>query len=176
MRAAPSPLGILTAATLAALTSAQEQAPARAPNSLTPEEIAQGWILLFDGATSFGWSVEGEVGVAQGALVLGGEEPTHAHSTTAFEWSGNHTFSAELEVRWEGEEPPRIQPFGDSIGWLTLNESSRMEWTPQRMTATKRFSLNPSPPHPRRFEVPAGRVLEGFDVFRVEGREGAGSG
>src|SRR5436305_2069989 len=26
------------------------------PNTLTPKEIADGWILLFDGKTTFGWS------------------------------------------------------------------------------------------------------------------------
>src|SRR5262245_18174847 len=26
------------------------------PNTLTPKEIADGWILLFDGKTTFGWT------------------------------------------------------------------------------------------------------------------------
>src|SRR5205809_973229 len=29
------------------------------PNTLTPKEIADGWILLFDGETTFGWIVNG---------------------------------------------------------------------------------------------------------------------
>src|SRR5882724_1282624 len=28
------------------------------PNTLTPKEIAEGWILLFDGETTFGWEVD----------------------------------------------------------------------------------------------------------------------
>lgn len=28
-------------------------------NTLTPKEIADGWILLFDGKTTFGWKIEG---------------------------------------------------------------------------------------------------------------------
>src|SRR6266702_6833859 len=32
--------------------AAQEKAK---PNTLTPKEIADGWILLFDGETTFGW-------------------------------------------------------------------------------------------------------------------------
>jgi hypothetical protein len=29
------------------------------PNSLTPQEVSEGWILLFDGETSFGWEPRG---------------------------------------------------------------------------------------------------------------------
>jgi len=41
------------------------------PNSLTPKEAAEGWILLFDGETLFGWTSEGAAGwrVAGGAIV-----------------------------------------------------------------------------------------------------------
>ena len=44
------------------------------PNSLTPKEIAEGWILLFDGETTFGWKVEGEATVKDGTLVVGGDK------------------------------------------------------------------------------------------------------
>lgn len=30
------------------------------PNSLTPQEVSEGWILLFDGETTFGWAPRGE--------------------------------------------------------------------------------------------------------------------
>ena len=41
-----------------------------AENTLTPAEIAEGWILLFDGETSFGWAARGEAQwiVADGEL------------------------------------------------------------------------------------------------------------
>jgi len=42
------------------------------PNTLTPKEIAEGWILLFDGETTFGWNTEGEVKVKDGVLRLTG--------------------------------------------------------------------------------------------------------
>ena len=29
------------------------------PNTLTPKEIAGGWISIFDGETTFGWKVDG---------------------------------------------------------------------------------------------------------------------
>jgi hypothetical protein len=37
---------------LSAPVAAEEQA---GPNTLTPKEAAAGWLLLFDGATTFGW-------------------------------------------------------------------------------------------------------------------------
>ena len=41
------------------------------PNTLTPEELADGWILLFDGETLFGWKAASKADwkVADGAIV-----------------------------------------------------------------------------------------------------------
>ena len=52
--------------TLAAALSLSAQ-----PNRLTPEEAAQGWVLLFDGESLFGWTSEGgaQWKVADGAIV-----------------------------------------------------------------------------------------------------------
>src|SRR5262245_42044786 len=52
------------------------------PNTLTPKEIADGWVLLFDGETTFGWTVEGDVKVKDGAIVVGGAKAGAATSTT----------------------------------------------------------------------------------------------
>jgi hypothetical protein len=41
---------------LVLLASLSARAADPPPNSLTPEEIAQGWVLLFDGKTTFGWT------------------------------------------------------------------------------------------------------------------------
>jgi hypothetical protein len=54
------------------------------PNTLTPKEIADGWILLFDGETTFGWKVDGEAKVSDGTLIIGGEKATTATLTTTF--------------------------------------------------------------------------------------------
>ena len=44
----------LTLALVAAATFVFAQ-----PNTVTPEEAAQGWVLLFDGESLFGWTPEG---------------------------------------------------------------------------------------------------------------------
>jgi hypothetical protein len=47
------------------------------PNTLTPKEIAEGWILLFDGETKFNWRPKEDVhkliNVEKGELLLGGD-------------------------------------------------------------------------------------------------------
>jgi hypothetical protein len=54
------------------------------PNTLTPEEIAEGWILLFDGETTFGWDTAGKPAIREGVLIHGGDQDVRASTTTAF--------------------------------------------------------------------------------------------
>src|SRR5205823_5051871 len=58
-------------------------ADAPKPNTLTPKEIEEGWLLLFDGETTFGWNMQGEAKVTDGALHLGDSGQTIATTTTA---------------------------------------------------------------------------------------------
>src|SRR5215510_3918816 len=53
-------------------------------NKLTPKEIADGWLLLFDGEATFGWSVKGPAEVKNGEWLIGGDEAASATSTTHF--------------------------------------------------------------------------------------------
>lgn len=78
MRALPCVAALLLAAV--PLRAADEPRP----NTLTPKEVADGWILLFDGQSTFGWAVNGEVEATDGVLRLGGEKETTARTTTAF--------------------------------------------------------------------------------------------
>jgi hypothetical protein len=41
------------------------------PNTLTPKEIAEGWILLFDGETTLGWASNKYLKAEKGSLVFG---------------------------------------------------------------------------------------------------------
>lgn len=55
------------------------------PNTLTRKEIKDGWILLFDGQTDFGWDTKGQVAVVDRAIRLGGnDKPGSIRSTTVF--------------------------------------------------------------------------------------------
>ncbi|HWG47080.1 MAG TPA: DUF1080 domain-containing protein [Gemmataceae bacterium] len=50
------------------------------PNTLTPKEIAEGWILLFDGETNFGWRANEKgdyIKAGKGSLLLGGHLDGH---------------------------------------------------------------------------------------------------
>lgn len=70
---------------------------------LTPQEIAEGWILLFDGETTFGWKIDGDAKVTDGLLTVGGDKETIVTLTTEF---------GDLEVRLAyrslGEKPVEL--------------------------------------------------------------------
>jgi hypothetical protein len=139
------------------------------PNTLTRQEIADGWILLFDGKTTFGWKTEGEASVQDGTLVLGGKKASQAISTTRF---GN----CELKLEFLGQTQLVLGEGGSSSSWGLGNPTSwqaahaRIEFDPERskagitinavtsenpsvFEAKARFSGNPVT---LRFEVPAG--------------------
>jgi len=54
------------------------------PAALTPKENAEGWISLFDGESTFGWQVEGDVAVKDGKLIVGGTKATRLTTTSSF--------------------------------------------------------------------------------------------
>jgi len=54
------------------------------PNTLTPQEIADGWILLFDGETTFGWTIDGEAKVEEGIIRLGETKQSTIMTTSKF--------------------------------------------------------------------------------------------
>lgn len=67
---------------------------------LTAAEVAEGWLLLFDGESTFGWRIEGESAVEKGALVLGGKKGTTASSSLTL---GAYRLALELDVVGSGE-------------------------------------------------------------------------
>lgn len=96
------------------------------PNTLTPKEIADGWLLLFDGETSYGWVVRGKAEVKDGALVLGAGEKTVAYPTTHF----GAAFEMEMEVSGTGrvltrESEGTFQGAAGRWGRLTANQYAK---------------------------------------------------
>ncbi|MGQ9697475.1 MAG: 3-keto-disaccharide hydrolase [Armatimonadota bacterium] len=106
-----------------------------APNVLSPQEISAGWILLFDGETTFGWKVVG----GQPWMVSGGElcAPKGAPSTfaTTTEFAG---LLMKAEVKLERGAKAWIQlrrsPTGRSYEVFLADSISAQRawgrWTP----------------------------------------------
>ena len=112
---------ILTLLSLLVLTlPCHAQGDKAKPNTLTPKEIADGWLLLFDGETTFGWKIDGEAKVEKGMLILGGSQSVTARTTTPF---GMYRLSVEFTAL-QGKEPTRIKVCeAESLHTLpTLNE------------------------------------------------------
>lgn len=124
------------------------------PNKLTADEVRRGWLLLFDGETTFGWTVEGEAKVEGGALVLGGTMKTVATATSQF---GNRAVSFEAD--WQGTnaggEKPKFRVDDGSTGFF------------ETKAKTYRGSRSASPRTPAAgltLEVPAGCQVRVWNV------------
>lgn len=71
------------------------------PKGLTPKEIAEGWILLFDGRSTFGWNVlKGDWKITEKGLVAPKSGTGILQSTSAF---GESTLKVEYSVDKGGE-------------------------------------------------------------------------
>ncbi|HLW68826.1 MAG TPA: DUF1080 domain-containing protein [Gemmataceae bacterium] len=103
------------------LVSAEE--PAK-PNQLTPKEIADGWISLFDGETTFGWKIDGEAKVEKGALILGGEKATTAKTTTEFS-NAKFEFLYKYANPSSGNRTPTVRILDGPADKLTTTKETR---------------------------------------------------
>jgi hypothetical protein len=122
------------------------------PNTLTSKEVVDGWVLLFDGETTFGWSAKKvineeywEFAAKDGALVLatkhgGGVFVDYNVHFQSFELSGEYrvfdsiraAFVIELTTDRPGLRPLLNADFKPMDGWRTF--SARVE--PQAWTMT----------------------------------------
>ena len=68
------------------LAAAAGAADAPKPNTLTPKEIADGWILLWDGETTFGWRSpnDSQWTIADGMLAPQGDKAGLLVTTSPF--------------------------------------------------------------------------------------------
>ncbi|HUT12725.1 MAG TPA: DUF1080 domain-containing protein [Thermoguttaceae bacterium] len=78
-----------------ALSAAVGNVVAAEPNTLTAEETAEGWILLFDGETLFGWQpvTEADWKVADGVISVSQGEPGLLRTTSQF---GNYRLKVDF--------------------------------------------------------------------------------
>lgn len=117
-----------------ALAAAEAPAAADKPNTLTRAEIEEGWILLFDGETTFGWQATGEVKVEEGSLRV----PAGATLTTTTKFG-----DFELRFAYKGEKPPVLKLNGEEHtprlpqaqpgqDWMQINV--RVQSTPEGRT------------------------------------------
>jgi hypothetical protein len=94
-------------------------------NLLTPKEIANGWLLLFDGETTFGWKVDGEAKVKDGVLRVGGPDGGTITTTTRFA-RGLVKFRYTLEGNTNG----RLTWRGGEQVLSATNSASTVEFEP----------------------------------------------
>ncbi len=118
---------------------------------LSDKEIADGWIALFDGESTFGWTVEGEVKVQAGKLILGGTKATTLTQTSTF---GPFAYNMEFEATLPNKDMPTLL-FLDvndkEPGYKIDSKFSRSRFANSPGTITKRNQL--------RLVVPEGNVL-----------------
>jgi Domain of Unknown Function (DUF1080) len=161
MRGLLCTMGLFLAAALPCC--AAEEKPAKR-NTLTPKEVAGGWILLFDGETTFGWKIEGEARVKDGELVIGGESAASATVTSMYrDW--------QLHLKSQGEGNLVLHDGkGGSVSTTLTNQDLNLWATAGGGLGTHiettsgpvnkvMFSYDGSKPVPLRFEVAAGKTL-----------------
>jgi hypothetical protein len=132
------------------------------PNTLTPKEVADGWLLLFYGETTFGWAVDGDASVKDGNLVLGGDKATTATVTTSF---GSAAVAFEyVDWTWTGPGEAKVsltgvnEAGGVSAASWPIRPPSNGGKTSARISGS--VSTGDNPLRSRfRVEVPAGARL-----------------
>jgi Domain of Unknown Function (DUF1080) len=155
------------------------------PNALTPKEATDGWLLLFDGETTFGLKVGGDATVTGGELVLGGGKATtwtipFAQFDLRLEFSnregiGATNFVLDWGTKQRGTSSTTIiTGFGKEPAWSTLHltvEQDPAIVSGERTTAKSEFTsgkpgyyenatkYGQQVPAAIRFELPAGNKL-----------------
>lgn len=144
------------------------------PNALTPQEISAGWILLFDGETTFGWkAAEGQPWTASaGELTAPKGSPSTFATTTEFaglllraEVKLERGANAWVQVRRQPTGQSFEVPLADSIG----AQRRWGQWTPIQIRATDgRVSASVGG---RTLRTPAGTVPpRGVIALRSDGK------
>jgi hypothetical protein len=96
------------------------------PNTLTAKEISDGWLLLFDGETTFGWKIDGDAQVKDGVLILGGGKETTATFTTMFR-------DCQLQLQFASDDTQAVKLVlidnDGRTGKLDTSGAAKNHWT-----------------------------------------------
>jgi Domain of Unknown Function (DUF1080) len=164
---------LFSAMLLLALAVGARAADEGKPNTLTPKEAADGWLLLFDGATPFGWDAEARPKAGGGALVVGGDNPVRAATTTAFL---NFELHFDYRVEKEAKDDRTVklvrdkdtaipmQPYEDwaqaTVNVAGTNVNAAITYKDEGTSTFSQSSAGFRPePAPLLFEVPKGMKL-----------------
>jgi hypothetical protein len=94
------------------------------PNERTDEEIADGWVLLFDGKTASQWKIEGEYEIVDGVLILGGKADARAF----FPLPSARDFEMHLQYRSVGPIDVIIGGGNGRYGISTTLLKAKKDW------------------------------------------------
>jgi hypothetical protein len=104
---------LLVAALLLSLAASARAAEEAKPNTLTQKEIEEGWILLFDGESTFGWRTptDSKWTIAEGMLAPQGEKAGLLVTTSSF-----RDYDLEFDLRIRGDSTAKLQVGCDAEG------------------------------------------------------------
>ncbi|MBY0525491.1 MAG: DUF1080 domain-containing protein [Gemmataceae bacterium] len=122
-------------------------------NTLTAKEVADGWLLLFDGESTFGWKIDGDAEVKDGNLVLGGERETAATFTTRFG-------EIDLRFQYSGDDARKVKVYplaekADS-GFALMADAGNKQWVQADYRVRKKNGVSGT------FKTVGGDVGAGF--------------
>jgi hypothetical protein len=169
-----------TAAVLLATGVAVAAESSAKPNTLTQTQIEDGWVLLFDGQTPFGWKVEDGVKVADGMLaVAGGAKGVTAATDTEFS-----AFDLQFEYKAAKAKGIKLVLNGKSYdleaapkdsqgGWMQAAVTVQGGEKDHRVAMTFASAPEPKAVQPKRGKKVAGpsRTTVGFSVPAGESLE-----
>src|SRR5215831_8646096 len=131
--------------------------------ALTAKEIADGWLMLFDGETTFGWKIDGESKIKDKVLLLGGDKEARAETTSSF-----NDFELRFDVHTGGEKA--MLSFGNNVQsfkstrWGTYSvkcKGNAVDSESQGIDESSGEGRGGRPiATPLRFQVPAGGKLQ----------------
>jgi hypothetical protein len=125
---------ILSVVLTLSLAGAVRAADESKPNTLTPKEVADGWILLFDGETTLGWKIDGSAEASDGVLTFNGKKSQCLAETT----SQFAAFELRFEYRLSYDPAAKNHPHlyvGPRMSAAELY-STKKEWYPVVLQVT----------------------------------------